>query len=111
MIRTKKNSCSFFANNKNEPEYSPSDVGHRIIPNLELDFLAKIVKLYDEMLIIKTIDKGNVVNSEFSEVVATFAEMGALAEKEFFPFSRTINIEQFEILVSEENETINSSQN
>ena len=91
------------------PEYSPSDVGHRIIPNLELDFLAKIVKLYDGMLIIKTIDKGNVVNSEFSEVVVTFAEMGALADKEFFPFSRTINIEQFEILVSEENETITIS--
>ena len=102
----RKDACSFFAGNDNKLHYAPSDADHKIISTLELDYLGKIVKEHGGMLIITTIDRNNVGNSEFEKLVATFDELGVLANRGFFVFARAVNMEEIRILVSSEKETI-----
>lgn len=102
----RKNACSLFANNNRELDYAPSDGEHKIISGLELDYLARVVKQQDGVLIIKTIDRRNVGKSDFTQVIATFDELGTLAKSGFFVFARAVNMESVNILVSTSEETI-----
>lgn len=98
----RKSACSFFANNNNKIDYEPSDGDHKIISNLELDYLAKVTSQNGGKLILTTIKKENVGKSEFTQAVATFDELGVIAKRGFFVFARVINMKSAEILVSEE---------
>ncbi|MGH9910018.1 MAG: hypothetical protein ACRD32_05210, partial [Nitrososphaerales archaeon] len=102
----RKSACTFFANNNNKIDYEPSDGDHKIISNLELDYLSKVVSQNGGKLILTTIKRENVGKSEFTQVVATFDELSAIAKRGFFIFARAINMKSAEILVSEENGTI-----
>ncbi len=102
----RKNACNFFADNNNELDYAPSDGDHKIISTLELDFLAKLIEQKNGMMVTKTIDRKSVGSGEFEQVVATFDELGVIAKNPFYVFARAVNIEDVEILVSAEKETI-----
>lgn len=102
----RKSACSFFANNNNKIDYGPSDGDHKIISNLELDYLAKATSQNGGKLILTTIKRENVGRSEFTQVVATFDELGAIAKRGFFVFARVINMKSAEIVVSEEKRTV-----
>jgi hypothetical protein len=102
----RKDACTFFANNNNEIDYEPSDGDHKIISPLELDYLAKLVDQQGGKLIIKTIDNEKVGSREFTEVVATFNELGAIAKIGFFVFARAINMPSAELIVSTEEKTV-----
>lgn len=102
----RKNACSLFPNNDRELDYAPSDGGHKIISGLELGYLARVVDQHDGVLIIKTIDRREVGKSDFTQVIATFDELGALAKSGFFVFARAINMENVNILVSTSEQTV-----
>lgn len=100
--------CKFFDDNNNELDYSPSDAEHKIISELEMGYLSKLIEQNNGMVIVKTIDK-QVGMKQFTQVVASFEELGELAEAGFFVFTRTENLEGTEILVSREEETVSVS--
>src|SRR5574341_121695 len=104
----RKDACRFFANNGNVIDYSPSDVEHKIITCLEIQFLSKLIEQNDGILVVKTIDM-QVGTKNFTEVIAKFEELGALAAQGFFVFARTINLDDAEVLVSTEMRTVSVS--
>jgi len=105
-LHWREDACRFFNNNNNEIDYSPSDAEHKIISGLELDFISKVIEQSNGIVIVETIDNEQVGAGKFTHVVATFDEIGELAEKGFFVFARSINLEGVDILVSKEEETI-----
>jgi len=104
----RKDACRFFAGNDNVIDYSPSDAEHRIIGGLEMKVLSKLTAQNDGILVVKTIDK-EVGTRNFTEVIARFEELGDLADRGFFVFARTINLEGAEVLVSMEMRTVSVS--
>jgi hypothetical protein len=106
VSRWRKNACTFFAENNNELDYTPSDLNHALISSLELDFLAKIVKKHNGLLLVKNVDRHKVGSYEFTEIIATFPQLGTLAKKGFFVMARAINVNDVTIDVSQERGTI-----
>jgi len=100
--------CKFFENNNNEIDYTPSDADHKIISELEMKYISKLIEYSGGVVIVKTIDR-QVGAKKFTQVIANFEELGKLAEAGFFVFVRTVNLEETEILVSDEKRTISVS--
>jgi hypothetical protein len=104
----RKDACRFFANNGNVIDYSPSDAEHNIIAGLEINLLSKLIEQNDGILLVKTIDKER-GTKQFTELIAKFEELGDLADRGFFVFARTINLDGGEVLVSTEMRTVSIS--
>ena len=104
----RKDACRYFAENGNVIDYSPSDAEHKIISGLEMKYLSRLIEQNDGVLIVKAIDK-QMGSKRFTEIIARFDELGNLAESGFFVFTRTINLENAEVLVSNEERTISVS--
>ena len=100
--------CRFFYNNDNEIDYSASDSEHKIISELEMKYLSKLIEQSNGIVIVKTIGK-EVGTKRFTQVIANFEELGNLADAGFFVFARTINLEGADILVSKEGQTVSVS--
>jgi len=100
--------CRFFDNNRNEIDFSASDAEHKIVSKLEREYLSKLIEQNGGMLIVKTIGE-EVGAKRFTQVMATFDELGDLAEQRFFVFVRTVNLEGMEILVSKEEQRVSVS--
>ncbi|HLE35367.1 MAG TPA: hypothetical protein VI698_05705, partial [Nitrososphaerales archaeon] len=107
-IGWRKDACRFFAGNGNVIDYSPSDAEHRIIAGMEMKFLSTLIEQNDGILMVKTIDKEAGMKN-FMEVIARFEELGDLANRGFFVFARTINLDDAEVLVSTEMKTVSVS--
>ncbi|MFY3741037.1 MAG: hypothetical protein HMLIMOIP_001484 [Candidatus Nitrosomirales archaeon] len=104
----RKDACRFFAGNGNVIDYSPSDAEHKIIGGLELKMLSTLIEQNDGILVVKTIGK-EAGTRNFTEVIAKFEELGDLADRGFFVFARTINLDDAEVLVSTEMKTVSVS--
>jgi len=104
----RKDACRFFANNGNVIDYSPSDAEHKIIASLEMKLLSTLIEQNDGILVVKTIYKEAGMKN-FTELIARFQELGNLADRGFFVFARTINLDDAEVLVSTEMKTVSVS--
>lgn len=104
-VKWRQSACTFFADNDNRLDYGPSDGDHRVISVLELQYLDRLIQQQGGVTLIKTIYR-NVGDGKFTELVATFDELGMLARTGFFVYARAINMDDVEILVNSQERTI-----
>ncbi|MEM2760693.1 MAG: hypothetical protein QXU32_12290 [Nitrososphaerales archaeon] len=102
----RKDACTFFGSNDNKIDYAPSDGEHKVISAIELDYLARRVNEEGGKMIIKSIEMEDVGGREFTQLIATFDELGPIAKRAFFVFARGINLVSAEVLVSMERGTV-----
>ncbi len=100
--------CRFFERNNNEIDYTPSDRGHMVIPPAEDRFLSRLMEKNNGLLIVKTIGR-DVGTEKFTQVMASQEELGGLVNVGYYVFARSANIEDTEIVVSDDRKMIQVS--